>query len=231
MWRQGRPLPGSVEEAAQKIERIMDLQERQKRRAPARHGRPAEQPYVASSGLLNPALMPPTSRLMGRWATTVPRPPSVLQSNAPAASVLPIKSTARLPYAAAEPRYRPREAGSEPDRAPLADEGAQLALRDTQSGDHACLAGYLTCLSYGERLYDLGYVANSHELYRNCRTTYAQCLATEDAVQTNPRVRAALTSFPPEKARNGGGSVWHEKGRKPTYVPPSFDPLADIPRQ
>jgi hypothetical protein len=146
-----------------------------------------------------------------------------------AQTLLPTTLTARLSYAAPESRYRPTEAAARPDQALPVHRGAQLALRDTQSGDDACLAGFLTCLVYGERLYDLGYVTDSHELFLGCRDTYKQCLAVEEAVQSDPKLRAALTSFPPEKARNGGGSVWHEKGRRPIYIPPSFDPLAGIP--
>jgi hypothetical protein len=53
VWPYGRPLPGSIEEAAQKIERLLDLEEEQKARTRAR----PPKPRPAARGV-DPAPMP-----------------------------------------------------------------------------------------------------------------------------------------------------------------------------
>ena len=109
----------------------------------------------------------------------------------------------------------------------LADK-TQLA-KDPRGGSHACETGFYVCVENGHRLYDKGYVEESNYLYRECRRTLQMCYNNEDLVQTLPRVREAETYFPPEKSRNGGGYVHHWKGKRPVFIPPSSDPIGELP--
>jgi hypothetical protein len=179
----------------------MDLEDEDKRLALSRSRRVAEPHRVAKTGLLSPTPTLPAGRVTGAWRRT--RQPT---------------QTVSMSLAAAEPRYRPGGAQSGPDRASPVNAGRQLALQDSQSGDDACETAFYVCHDYAARLYDLGYHADATELYQSCRDTYKLCLANERKVQTDPEVRAGWTSFPPEKERNGGGTVWHEKGSKPIYI-------------
>src|SRR5579872_2875515 len=103
-------------------------------------------------------------------------------------------------------------------------QGTQLAFDSTGRDLHACEKGFLQCRGTAERLHDKGYVADSHELYQECRQRTAECYATEDRVQSDPAVGGAMTLFPPEKLKNGGGFVTHLKGATPFFTRPSFDP-------
>jgi hypothetical protein len=51
-WNYRRPLPGSIEEAAQKIERLMELDEQHRRRPPAKRAPLAEPTHLPRAGLL-----------------------------------------------------------------------------------------------------------------------------------------------------------------------------------
>ncbi len=104
----------------------------------------------------------------------------------------------------------------------------QLA-KDPRGGQHACEAGFYVCVMNGERLFDKGYVDEANFLYRECRLTLKMCYNNEDLTQTTPAIREMWTSFPPEKSRNGGGSVHHSKGQRPVYVPPFTDPIGELP--
>lgn len=210
-----------------KIERLLDRTEQQKRRTQAHHLRPSDVPQTA---LFSRTIPPARDHVAGG------APPTMATRSWPSESesVLSARLTQQhmkpaLSHAAARPGHQPteiRSGSSERWSAPV-----QLALQDTEGPDDACQMGFNTCHQYAARLYDLGYVTDSNILYRNCRASNAECLANEEKVQNDPRVRAGWTSFPPEKERNGGGTVWHEKGSKPIYIPPSFDPLAGIPRK
>jgi hypothetical protein len=94
---------------------------------------------------------------------------------------------------------------------------------------HACRRGHNRCRASSLQLFEKGYVDEARELLRNCIETHANCYRDEELVQTNPAIRAATTSFPPNKAENGGGYVYHVKGKPPLYVPPSTDPISRLP--
>jgi hypothetical protein len=106
-------------------------------------------------------------------------------------------------------------------------------LNDTGgSGEHACDRAFDVCLKNGERLYDKGYVDESHQLYLGCRAAHGVCYQTEKTIQTFPDnliINKAETYFPPNKDQNGGGFVSHETGFAPVYVGPSTDPVGDLP--
>lgn len=92
-----------------------------------------------------------------------------------------------------------------------------------------CEYGFYQCVNTGQRLHDMGYQRESNQLFIECRKSLAQCHANENTVQSTPGVKAGLTAFPPNEKNNGGGWVFHEKGREPRYVPPYYDPLANLP--
>jgi RHS repeat-associated protein len=98
-------------------------------------------------------------------------------------------------------------------------------------GQDACSTGFQRCIDTGNRLHDLGYQTESHELYLGCRQTVAMCYNNESTTQSNPFIDGIKTYFPPNKAQNGGGYVSHEKGFQPVYVPPSVDPLKGLPQK
>lgn len=99
---------------------------------------------------------------------------------------------------------------------------------ESTSDSEASLAAFKTCMQYVEQLHDLGYQAEAQELYRNCRTTLAQCRINEQIVQSNPHVAGGYTYFPLQNRINGGGYIVHRKGLKPVYLEPNQDPLAGI---
>ncbi|HEY0303194.1 MAG TPA: hypothetical protein VGC36_17740, partial [Rhizomicrobium sp.] len=81
------------------------------------------------------------------------------------------------------------------------------------------------------RLYDLGYKRESNDLYRGCQAASRTCYSQQFIVR-NPPPNTKLISiipFPPNPKTNGGGTVIHETGEMSIYLPPSYDPLANIP--
>jgi hypothetical protein len=107
----------------------------------------------------------------------------------------------------------------------------QPALAPGSGIANACAAAFNQCLATGERLHDLGYEDESHQLYLGCRQTAAMCYRNEETVQSSPFHDKIETYFPPNKAQNGGGYVSHQKGFSPVYIPPSIDPLAGLSRK
>ncbi len=112
-----------------------------------------------------------------------------------------------------------------------------LAYLETKKGGgggmDACMVAVTQCDGTATRLYDLRWIRESHELYKQCRASYAQCLLNESVaknVTPPPGTRLTpVTTFPPEQKRNGGGYVIHRRDGPPIYVPPAFDPLATVP--
>jgi hypothetical protein len=64
-WNQRRPLPGSIEEAAQKIERLLDLEERKRRHRPAPSGSTGQRRGGAEARSLGAETMPASDA--GHW--------------------------------------------------------------------------------------------------------------------------------------------------------------------
>src|SRR5262249_11841904 len=107
----------------------------------------------------------------------------------------------------------------------------ELLLCDFSSGNglHACEQAYNRCQKYSEQLYDKGYETESNTLFRECRKSRRDCYRNEDAGQRWPGNAEAVPQFPPNKNENGGGYVGHYHELKPTYFPPSTDPITPLP--
>jgi hypothetical protein len=111
----------------------------------------------------------------------------------------------------------------------------QPVYHPSSGGQHACEQAYNQCLRYTDQLRDKGYAGEASKLYFGCLDSRGKCYRNEDLVQSMrqiPGVKVGIrTSFPPNKAQNGGGFVDHQQGSRPVYVPPSTDPISPIPRR